>query len=117
MYLYGVLLLPDVFEKFKSNSLKNYKLCPSHHLSAQSLSWDAMLNMTKIQLELISDFDMYLFFKNGMRGGVSYISKVYSKVNNEYLKSYDPKQESKHIVYLYSNNLYSYAVSKFLLTG
>ena len=42
-----VLLLADVFEKFRNNSLKNYGLCPSHYLSAPALSWDAILNMTK----------------------------------------------------------------------
>ena len=36
----------------------------------QPLSWDAMLNMTKMELELISDPDMYIFFEKGMRGGV-----------------------------------------------
>ena len=41
-----VLLLADVFEKFRNNSLKNYGVCPSHYLSATALSWDAMLNMT-----------------------------------------------------------------------
>ena len=30
----GVLLLTDVFEKFRNNNLKNYGLCPSHYLSA-----------------------------------------------------------------------------------
>ena len=50
-----ILLLADVFEKFRNNSLKNYGLCPSHCLSAPTLSCDAMLNMTKIKLELISD--------------------------------------------------------------
>ena len=58
-----------------------------------------------------------MFFEKGMRGGVSYISKSYSKANNKYLKSYDPKQESKHIIYLDANNLYGYAISKFLLTS
>ena len=33
-----VLLLADVFEKFRNNSLKNYGLCPSHCLSAPGLS-------------------------------------------------------------------------------
>ena len=33
----GVLLLADVFEKFKNNSLKNYRLCPSHYLSVPAL--------------------------------------------------------------------------------
>ena len=48
-----------------------------------------------------------------MRGVVSYIYKGYSKANKKYLKSDDPKQESKHI-YLDANNLYGYAMSKFL---
>ena len=59
LYLkFDVLLLADVFGKFRSNSLKNYGLCPSHYLSALALSWDAMLNMTKVELELIPDPDM-----------------------------------------------------------
>ena len=33
------------------------------------------------------------------------------------MKSYDPKQESKHIIYLNANNLYGYAMSKFLPTS
>ena len=28
-----VLLLADVFEKFRNNILKNYRLCPSNYLS------------------------------------------------------------------------------------
>ena len=80
----GVLLLADVFEKFRNNSLKNNGLCLTHYLSTLALSWDAMLNKTK--LELISDSDMYIFSEKGMRGGVSYISNRYSKTNNKYLK-------------------------------
>ena len=112
-----VLLLADVFKKFRNNSLKNYGLCPSHYLRATPLSWDAILNMTKVELKLITDPDMYIFFEKGMRGGVSYIHSRYSKANNKYLKFYDPKQESKHIIYLDANNLNSYAMSKFLPTS
>ena len=60
---YDVLLLVDVFKKFRSSSLKNYGLCPSHYLSTPALSWDAMPNMTTVELELISDADMYFFLK------------------------------------------------------
>ena len=49
------LLLADVFEQFRNNSLKNYGLCPSHYLSVTALNWDAVLNMTKVELELIAD--------------------------------------------------------------
>ena len=106
-----VLLLADVFEKFRNTSLKNYGLCSSHYLSAPALSWDTMLNMTKVELELIRDHDMYIFFEKGARGGVSYISNRYSKAKNKYLKSYDRKQESKHIIHLDANYLYGYAMS------
>ena len=88
-----------VFEKFRNNSLKNSGLCLSHYLSAPALSWDAMLNMTKIELELTLDADMYLFFQKGMIDGVSYISKRYSKANNNYTKSYDAKQALKYIIF------------------
>ena len=55
-------------------------------MRAPSLSWDAMLKMTKIKLELP---DMYIFFEKVTRGGISYISNRYSKAHNKYLKSYD----------------------------
>ena len=32
-------------------------------LSEPALSWDAMLNITKGELELISNVNMYLFFR------------------------------------------------------
>ena len=108
-----VLLLGDVFEKFRNNSFKNYGLWPSHYLSAPGLSWDAMLKMTKIKLELIPDPDMCIFFEKGTIGGISYICYRYTKANNKYLKFYDPKQESNHVVYLDVNNLYGYAMSFF----
>ena len=38
-------------------------LCPSHYLSEPALNWNSMLNMTKGELELISDGDMYLFLR------------------------------------------------------
>ena len=75
---------------------------------------DAMLTMTKIELERIPDPDMYIFFEKGTRGGMSYTSNGYSKASNKYLKSYNPKQDPKHIINLDANNLYGYAMSKFL---
>ena len=71
-----------------------------------------MHNMTKVELELISDADRYFFFEKRMAGGVLYIFIRYSKSNNKYLKSYDPKQESKYIC-LDGNNVYGYLMSKF----
>ena len=66
-----VLLLADVFEKFISTCLRFYKLDPCHYFSSPGLSWDAMLKLTGIELEKISDIDMYLFIEKGLRGGIS----------------------------------------------
>ena len=101
-----ILVLADVFEHFRNNRLKNYGLCWSHYLSAPTLIWIAMLIMIKVELELIPDADMYVFFEKAMRGGVSYVSKRYSKSNNNYLKFYDQIRESKHIIYFDANNLH-----------
>ena len=70
------LLLVDVFEKFIDMCLKYYGLNPCHYCSSPGLSWDAMLKMTDIELEKISDIDWnHLFIEKGLRGGISYISK------------------------------------------
>ena len=70
-----VLLLADDFEKFTDTSLKFYKLDHCHYFSSPGLSWDAMLKMTGITLEKISDIHMYLFIEKGLREGISYICK------------------------------------------
>ena len=72
----NVLLLAVVFENFRNNILKNYKLCPSQYLSTPGLSWDTMLKITKFELELTPDPDMCIFFEKGTRGGISYISRI-----------------------------------------
>ena len=90
-----VLLLADVFEKFIDTCLKFYGLDLCHYFSSPGLSWDAMLKMTGIEMEKISNVDMYLFIEKGLRGGVSYISKRYLKANNKYMNDYDSKKSSK----------------------
>ena len=106
------LLLTDVFERFINWSLKYYGLHPSHYFSSPGLSWDAVLKMTGIELELISDIKMHLFIEKGMRGGISYIAKSYSKANNKYMIDYDSNEESIFIIYLNVNNLYGSVMSK-----
>ena len=73
--------------------------------------------MTKVDIGLASDADMFLFLEEGMRGGVSYISKRYSRAIYMYLKIYKTKQELKYILYLDVSNLYDYSMSKLLSTS
>ena len=112
-----VLLLADVFENFRKTCLQYYGLDPAHYFTSPGLSWDAMLKMTNIRLNLISDVDMYQFVEKGMRGGVSYIANRYGEANNKYMKEYDEKAPEKYIMYLDANNLYGWAMSQYLPTG
>ena len=112
-----ILLLADVFENFRKTCLQYYKLDPCHYFTSPGLSWDAMLKMTDIKLELIVDIDMFQFIEKGMRGGISYIANRYGKANNKYMKNYDEKAPSKYIMYLDANNLYGWAMSQALPTG
>ena len=112
-----LLLLTDVFENFRKTCLQYYKLDPCHYFTSPGLSGDAMLKMTNIKLELMTDIDMFQFIEKGMRGGVSYIANRYGKANNKYMKEYDEKAPSKCIMYLDANNLYGWAMSQYLSTG
>ena len=62
-----------------------------------------MLKMTGVMLEKISDPDKYMFFEQGMKGGVSYINKRYSEAS-----------KSVNILYLDINNLYGCAMRQYL---
>ena len=59
-----ILLLAGVFEKFIFTYLKYYGLDPCHYFSAPGLSLDAMLKMSEVELEKISDPDKYMFFRD-----------------------------------------------------
>ena len=72
-----------------------------------------MLTMTGVGLEKMSDIDMYLFIENGLRGGISYMAKRYSKANNKYMKNYDPSKQSEFISYQDMNNLYGWEMSEY----
>ena len=112
-----ILLLADVFENFRNTCLEYYKLDPCHYFTSPGLSWDAMLKMTNIKLELMTDIDMFQFIEKGLRGGISYIANRYSKANNKYMKEYYENKPSKHIMYLDANNLYGWTMSQYLPTG
>ena len=106
------LLLDDVFENFRDMCLKEYELDPAHVSSLPGLAWQARLKKTKIELELLTDYDMLLMVEEEIRGGICHSIHRYAKANNKYMKNYNNNEESSYIQYTDTNNLYGWAMSK-----
>ncbi|GFS57238.1 uncharacterized protein TNCV_491441 [Trichonephila clavipes] len=109
-----VLLLTDLFENFRKICMQTYKLDPCWYFTTPALSWDAMLLHTKVAIELFTDYDMLLFIEKGVRGGISQCCNRYAIANNRYMSNFNPDDEIKYLMYLDANNLYGYAMSKYL---
>jgi hypothetical protein len=111
-----VLILADLYENFRNTCEDSYGLDPAHYLTTASLSWDACLKITGIQLDSISDPDMHLFFESGIRGGLSQISHRFAKSNNRLAAlneiDFEPDKPNSFIIYLDMNNLYGTAMVK-----
>ena len=89
--------------------MKNYGLDPAWYFSEPGLAWNAPLQITKVQLELLSDSDMLLIIESGIRGGIAIISHRYAKANNEHMGTdFDPAKKSKFMTYLDANNRYGW---------
>jgi hypothetical protein len=113
-----VLLLTDIFENFRMVAMKFYKLDPANgYFTLPNFAWHAMLKMTDVELEQLTDVNMYNFCEKGLRGGTSMISHRYAKANNKYMKDYNSEDISSYIMYLDANNLYGHAMSRKLPYG
>ncbi|MGH9701657.1 MAG: DNA polymerase, partial [Candidatus Acidiferrales bacterium] len=112
-----VMLLSDVFEKFRDTCLENYKLDPCQYYTLPSFSFDCMLRVTKVNLELLTDIDTIHFFKKGIRGGISQCTERKHIANNIYLPNYKSNEPSSFIMYLDATNLYGHSMSQPLPFG
>ena len=100
-----VLLLADVFEKFREMCLKSYELDSVKFISAHRLAWQAALRNTEVKLELLTDVDMLLMVEKGIRDGICHAIHSYAKANNKYMKDYDKNKESSYLNYWDINNV------------
>ena len=67
-----VLLLADVFQNFRATCKNYYDLDPANYISAPGLAWDAMLKMTKIELDLIHNAKIFDIIESNFRKGNNY---------------------------------------------
>ena len=64
------------------------------------------------KFDLLTDIDILLMVKKGIRGGICRSIYRYSKANNKYMIDYDKNKKSSYIQYWILNNLYGWAMSQ-----
>ena len=95
-----------------------YLLDPAHFYTAPGLAWKACLKKTGVRLELLTDPDMLLMFKRGIREGITQVVHRYASANNKYMGDlYDSNKESSYLQYPDANNLYGWAMLQPLPTN
>lgn len=103
LYLRGdVVLLAEVFEKYRDLSIEAYGIDPAWYVSGPSFFYNAMLKMTKARLPIIKDLELYETIKDGIRGGICGLGE---------LKEAEIKDQTKEcIISLDCVNLYGSAM-------
>ena len=106
-----VLLLVDIFNRYRQECLNSYGLDSIHYFTCPGLTFDAGLKFCDVKLELLTNVDQYIFCERAIRGGVSTICNRYSEANNKYIpETYDPRKPDRYLMYLDANNLYGYCM-------
>ena len=75
-------------ENFRNMCLKIYGLDPTYFVSAPRLAWQACLKKTGVKLELLTDYDMLLMVKKGIRGKICLSTHRYAKAKNKCIYIY-----------------------------
>jgi len=101
-----------VFENFRNSIYDELGLDPLHFITLPSLAWASAMKYTGVELDLITDPDMYLMIENNMKGGIATISHRHALANNPLVVGYDWEKPHSYITYLDANNLYGTAMSK-----
>ena len=84
---------------------------PLHSYTTPGFGWQALLKRSKEELELLTEEqkDLYLFFEEAKRGGLSVISDRYAKAENiPGREGYDKSKPTTWLMYLDANNLYGF---------
>ncbi|XP_065182354.1 uncharacterized protein LOC135813063 [Sycon ciliatum] len=113
-----VYLLADVFENFRTTAIATYSLDPANYYTLPGFAWSALLKVSDVSLDLLSDVTMHTFIEHGIRGGISMSVQRYAEGNNDLIPDgYDPSKPMTYLQYVDANNLYGWAMQQPLPIG
>ena len=104
--LVDVLLLSEVFEKFRDTIFETYKLDPSWFMTTPSLAMSAALLKCKKKIDLLTDIDVITEIESSIRGGLTTVVQGKVTFNNKSLSDYDPTKPITSGLFGDINSLY-----------
>ena len=100
------LLLAEIMMVYRKVIQDNFQMDINHFLGIPGLSFNLMLKISKVKLELISDPEMSDFFRKSIRGGMSFIATRNAKSDYTDSNIENCREKMNHIRYIDGNNLY-----------
>ena len=121
--LCDTLLLSEVFERFKDESMENFEIEPGHFISLPGFAYQAFLKQTGVQMDYVTNADIFDMLSSNLRGGHSFASQRYeeSSLFKKTSHKIDPgpqnvwknrtEDDLQYIIDIDMNNLYGCAQS------
>ena len=105
------LILGEVFEMFRMESIVNFGMDPTHFISLPGFAFKAFLKKkTDVELEYITDPDIFEMLSSNLRGGHSFCSQRYEE-SSLFKNLLSEKMTTsstdidQHLIYIDVNNL------------
>ena len=100
------LLLAEIMMVYRKVIQDHFQMDINHFLGIPGLSFNIMLKISKVKLELISNPELCDFFRKSIRGGMSFIATRRAK--SDYIDSniLNCAKRMTHIRYIDGNDLY-----------
>ena len=117
-----VLLLAEVFTKFRKSIFEQFEIDATNFISLPALSLQCFLKYSKVKFELLTDRAMYDMIRNHVRGGLSFVGQRLI-LTKHYLKKHnlppiiDEYGREIEVIYIDANNLYGTRCVKILVVG
>ena len=78
--LSDTLLLCEIFERFRTESMNNFGIEPCHYLSLPGFAYQAFLKTTGVELDYITDEEIYTMLAENLRGAIVSQASVMKRV-------------------------------------
>jgi len=102
-----VLLFADVFQAFTRTMINMHGLDCLHFPGLPSMMLQLTLKVNEVELELITDPDIYLMIKSGICRALSYVAQFHTLANFPWMPDYRADLPTLHLLYLNCNSLYT----------